>query len=404
MSQWQPSENPGGPKTLRGGSNQARVRDHNERLVLSLIRHNGSLSKAQIARIAGFSAQTATVIMRSLEKENLLIRDQPVRGKVGQPSIPMRLNPEGVFSLGLKVGRRSAVLVLLDFTGAIAERLRIAYSFPGTGQIVEFVNKGAKKLIAGLPVEFQNRVAGLGIAMPFEIWKWGAQVGAPEDRMRAWQGFDLKGAISRVTSLETFVENDATAGCSAELLLGHGKKLGNFCYFFVGFFIGGGIVLNHHVISGPSGNAGSFGAMPVAGDAPETVALIDRASIFVLANLMRDHGKNPEVLWQHPSDWGAPDDLQDQWIDLVGRSLATAIAATCSVIDFSDILIDGGFPDAVRRRVVGATRSHLDRMEVTGMQKPRIGEGSIGPDAPATGGAILPIATRYFINPTAIYN
>ncbi|HHS82593.1 MAG TPA: ROK family transcriptional regulator [Devosia sp.] len=390
--------------SLRGGSNQARVRDHNERLVLSLIRRNGSLSKAQIARIAGFSAQTATVIMRSLEQEQLLVRDKPVRGKVGQPSVPMRLNPDGVFSLGLKVGRRSADLVLMDFVGSITERRRIAYSFPGTEQVVDFVTRGARELGGTLPPEHRSRLSGLGIAMPFEIWKWGEQVGAPEGKMRAWEGFDLKGAIFRATGLETFLENDATAGCSAELLLGNGHGSENFCYFHVGFFIGGGIVLNHHVITGPTGNAGSFGAMPMAGDKPGTVSLIDRASIHVLANLMQENGQNPEILWQRPDDWGDPGPVLDSWITLVGDSLATAIVATCSVIDFTEIIIDGGMPESVRARIVQSTRSHLEAMDVTGIAKPLIREGSIGPNAPAMGGAILPIATRYFINPTAIYN
>ena len=50
-----------------------RVRAYNERLVMSLVRRHGSLSKADIARRSGLSAQTVTVIMRALEAEGLLI-------------------------------------------------------------------------------------------------------------------------------------------------------------------------------------------------------------------------------------------------------------------------------------------------------------------------------------------
>ena len=72
-----------------GGANQLRVRAYNERLVLSLVRRNVGLSKADIARLSGLSAQTVSVIMRALEKDGLLKRGDPVRGKVGKPSIPM---------------------------------------------------------------------------------------------------------------------------------------------------------------------------------------------------------------------------------------------------------------------------------------------------------------------------
>src|SRR5215475_6756558 len=79
-----------------GGANQIRVRAYNERLVLSLVRRHGALSKAEIARRTGLSAQTVSVIMRALEKDGLLERGEPIRGRVGQPSIPMRLNADAV--------------------------------------------------------------------------------------------------------------------------------------------------------------------------------------------------------------------------------------------------------------------------------------------------------------------
>ena len=111
-----------------GGANQSRVRAYNERLVLSLVRRHGSLAKSEIAKRSGLSAQTASVIMRSLEQDGLLLRGEPQRGRVGQPSIPMRLNPDGVFSFGLKIGRRSADLILVDFLGR--ERSSISSTFP----------------------------------------------------------------------------------------------------------------------------------------------------------------------------------------------------------------------------------------------------------------------------------
>src|SRR5210317_2074400 len=99
------------------GSNQSGMRERNERLVLTILRRQGALPKAEIARITGLSAQTVSVIMRALEKDGLLERGEKVRGKVGQPSVPMRLAPEGALFFGLKVGRRSTELVLVNFNG-----------------------------------------------------------------------------------------------------------------------------------------------------------------------------------------------------------------------------------------------------------------------------------------------
>ena len=130
------------------GSNQTSVRAYNERLVLSLVRKSGSLSKADIARMTGLSAQTISVIMRALETDGLLLRGEPVRGKVGQPSVPMSLNPNGLYSIGLKIGRRSADLVMMDFAGKIRGQLHEAFAYPSPQRIVDFTKRGSIQLLS----------------------------------------------------------------------------------------------------------------------------------------------------------------------------------------------------------------------------------------------------------------
>ena len=90
---------------------------------MSLIRQHGSAPKAEIAQKTGLSAQAVTVIINSLEAESLLIRKDPQRGRVGQPTIPFALNPDGAFGIGLKVGRRSFDLTLIDLLGNIRATL-----------------------------------------------------------------------------------------------------------------------------------------------------------------------------------------------------------------------------------------------------------------------------------------
>ncbi|MCH3765092.1 winged helix-turn-helix domain-containing protein, partial [Campylobacter coli] len=68
---------PGGTRPpLHQGTNQSGMRDHNERVVLSLLRQHGSLAKTAIARMTGLSAQTISIIMRMLEADELLSREE----------------------------------------------------------------------------------------------------------------------------------------------------------------------------------------------------------------------------------------------------------------------------------------------------------------------------------------
>ena len=177
------------------GSNQSGLRAYNQRLVLSLVYTHGSLAKTDIARMTGLSAQTGSVIMRDLEAEALIVKGEPVRGKVGQPSVPMSINPDGAFFIGLKVGRRSAELILVNFLGEVKASLRKSYPWPTPPLIISFVRDGLEELIQSLPERLRDRVSGLGIATPFQLWDWTEQAGAPRAEMDLWRSCDLKGRL-----------------------------------------------------------------------------------------------------------------------------------------------------------------------------------------------------------------
>ena len=400
-----PADTPTSPLILdpSGGANQVRVRAHNERLVLSLVRRHGALSKAEIARRSGLSAQTVSVIMRALEKDGLLSRGEPVRGRVGQPSIPMRLNPDAVLSFGVKIGRRSADLVLMDFVGRIRMQLHQIYPYPLPQDIMSFVTSGIQELEKHLSGEERRRLAGVGIAAPFELWNWAEEVGAPEGAMEAWRGFDLQAEVAARVPYLVYLQNDATSACGAELVFGVGPRYPDFVYLFIGSFLGGGIVLNSSIFVGRTGTAGALGPLPVRGRNGETRQLLDIASIYVLENYLREAGFDPRPLWYSADNWidfGAPLEI---WIQDTAKALAQAIVAAASIIDFSAAIIDGGFPGWVRERVVRATVKAASELDLQGVVMPEIIEGAVGPQARAIGGASLPIFARYLIDQNILF-
>ena len=245
------------------GTSQNGVRLYNERLAMSLIRQHGQLPKAEIARMTGLSAQTVSVIVRQLERDNLVIAGDKQRGKVGQPLVPFMLNPDGAFSIGLKVGRRSGDLILLDLAGKVRKIVRQPYHFPTPDEFLAFAKSGLTELLADLPPELHGRISGLGIASPFELWNWEEEVGAPHEVLEAWRNFDLATEISRLGDWPVLFCNDASAACAAELFFGHGRSYRDFAYFYVGFFVGGGVVLNGSLFQGRTGSAGAIGPLPV---------------------------------------------------------------------------------------------------------------------------------------------
>lgn len=389
--------------TLARGTTQNGVRLYNERLALSLIRRHGSLPKAEIARLTGLSAQTVSVIVRQLETDQLLIKETPQRGKVGQPLVPFSLNPEGAFSIGLKVGRRSGDLILLDLTGKVRRKVHNPYHFPTPQKLVDFVAAGLQELLSDLTSRQRERICGLGIAAPFELWNWEEAVGAPHDVLEAWRDFDLVGEIAKLGDWPVHFSNDATAACAAELLFGRGNQFHTYAYFFVGYFIGGGIVINGHIFPGRTGYAGAIGPLPHSAADGSPQQLIHNASLFVLENQLQAAGLDPMVLARSPEDWGEIGPELNIWLEQTADSLAFAAVATMSVVDFEAIIIDGAMPAGVRAELVQKTRLAVTRHDLRGLPKFSIEEGSIGSDARAMGAASLSLFANYIIDRDVLF-
>ena len=380
------------------GRNQRTLRDHNERLILTTLLRNGASAGSDIARRTGLSPQTVSVIMRGLEQDGLLTRGDPQRGRVGKPSIPMDLSPTGAYAVGLKIGRRSADLVLTDMIGTIIAERNLTYRFPMPEPILAFLQAGLDAFGDHLGAEASNRIAGIGIAKPYEIWNWHDTIGAPADKLDAWRTFDFVAAIADFSALPVFVENDATAASRAEHIYGVGRNWRDYAYFFVGSFIGGGVILNHSVFDGPTGNAGAFGSLPMRSADGRDIQLIDTASLHLLESALTRAGHDPMAMWAQPQDWRAFNGIVDDWIDATAEQIALASLMVCSVIDFEAIVIDGGFPADVRDRLVARTADHLGRLDLRGLAAPAVVAGSVGPNARAQGAAATPILSQFFLN------
>jgi predicted NBD/HSP70 family sugar kinase len=386
------------PAPAASGANQTGVRVYNERLVLSLMRRRRHLSKIEVARLTGLSIQTASAIMNHLQADGLLKRETPQRGKVGQPTVPFSLDPEGAFSLGLKIGRRSCDLVLIDFLGAIRERAHETFAYPQPRATLDFVARALPNLTQNLTARQRARLAGLGVATPFYLWNWGAEVGAPPGAMDVWRNVDIRHEIAPLCPVPVILGNDASSACAAEFFFGESWRHHDFLYFFLGSFIGGGVVIDGALFTGRTGTAGALGPIPIMRlENGQLIArqLIHCASIYKLEERLRGAGRDPSSIWRTPDAWDDFSVHLDAWIEETAEALAYACLAAISVIDFEAVVIDGAMPIAVRSRLVARVAEIFTTLDRRGLIDPAIKAGSIGADARALGGAALPLIANF---------
>lgn len=389
-------------RSLSGGINQTGVRAYNERLLMSVLQRNGALPGSDLARRTGLSPQTASVILRKLEQDGLLSKGDPVKGKVGKPTVPFSLNPDGVFSIGLKVGRRSADLLVLDMLGQVRHQLRETYDYPLPSNVFAFLESGYAQLREMMSEDMRARLCGVGIAAPFELWSWHELLGAPAEQFAAWKDVDFVAETTRITNLPAHMVNDATAACRAEHVFGIGREYRDYLYFFVGAFVGGGVVLDHAVFEGNQRNAGALGTLPVADLRGQPAHLIDLASIRALELRLIDHGHDPRQLWKQPQDWTHLESFVAPWLEQAADALATASVAACAVLDFEAIVIDGAMPPDVRARLVDMTKRAMAGKDMRGLIRPSTAEGQIGANARGIGAATGPILSQLMLDRSAV--
>lgn len=380
------------------GANQSGLRDHNARAILSFVRRHGGMSSAEIARRSGLSAQTVSIIVRELERDGLLVRGEAIRskGKVGKPQTPMQLNPDGVHSLGLNIGRRSSELVLVDFNGERIQEHVVTYPYPTVDGVLKFLGRAMGKVTETEPEKGWN-IVGIGVTTPNQLWGWLEIVGAPHEVMDQWRTFDFPEAVAKLSGLEVHEENDATAACIAEHLLGNGREFSDFGYLFIGAFVGGGLVLDDKIISGRTKGAAAFGSIPMRGPDGKLSQLLSLASIHSLEKTLEEAGVDPNIIRKDPDDWSEIASFVSTWADVSGRHLAHASAIIASVVEIQAVLIDGAFPSDVRQLISDSARRHLDELDLDGVVKLKIDAGQVGRTARSIGAALLPIHSKYFL-------
>ncbi len=384
---------------IASGRNQSGLRNYNERVILSLVRKRGALPKSEIAAETGLSAQAITVIINQLEADCLLVRQSPQRGRVGQPSVPFALNPGGAFAYGLKVGRRSFDLTLLDLVGNVLGALHENCAYPTVDQLTRFMKKGLAVLVPDKTADAPRRLAGIGVAMPDELWNWSVELEAPEAVMNQWRHFDIKAGLAQLSTLPVYVCNDDTAACAAELLFGNPGNYQDFLYIYIGSFVGGGVVINGNLYPGRRGNAGAIGSLPVpallADGQVGSQQLIMQASIRVLEKMLKDSGKDPQTILNSYDYWGNPGPVLDLWQEKVATALAYAAVSAISLIDFEAVIVDGHIPVSVRHQIVEQLKQKLELQDFRGLSSVTVGEGTIGTRAQSIGSASLPFLVEF---------
>ncbi|PUE32968.1 serine/threonine protein kinase [Limnohabitans sp. Jir61] len=390
-------------KTMRG-SNHTGMRQFNERTVLRAIRHEGAIPKADLARLTQLFSQTVSIIVNRLLDDGLLIKQERIRGKIGQPSVPLAINADGAYSIGLQVGRRSLDVVVTDFLGQMRHQWQHTYPYPSPAEVLPKIKEGLKLMQKRMGADAWKRTVGIGLSAPLAMHEWGDLMGKKAQKaMIDWEHIDLVQEVQAMSALPVEFAKDTTAACVAELVQGLGRDVPNFLYVYVGTFVGGGLVMDGHIVNGPRGNAGAIGSMPIGlpplgtrANANTPAQLLQLASGWQLEQALMTAGHDP-LLVQH-DDIMKPEfsTFTQPWLSQAAKALAMSATSASALLDLDAIIMDGSLNPKLLQALIQQTEASLAQFSFDGIHQPQIMAGRVGNHARALGGALLPLHAQFF--------
>lgn len=227
--------------------------------IVTFARRHKEVTRPILAQRLGLSLPTVSLSVRALIKERILLRDGYLDSSGGRRAEILRVNPDFMEGIGLRVSMSGVTGVVADLGGNVIHRTR--HNWPGPlskSAILEALFDTTGQLLDRL----KRKPAGIGIGITGLVHK-ASGVSLRFPYVDDWRDIPIKSLIEERFGVPVCVDNDVKASTLAELRFGEGRHVENFIYVYVGKGIGLGIVLDGHVYHGASGNAGELGHMVV---------------------------------------------------------------------------------------------------------------------------------------------
>ena len=239
------------------GNSNDQTRRHNLSILLTLLHHNGALTRAELTRRTGLNRSTIAALVSELVALELVFETQQTDpGTVGRPSPWVNL-ATNVATIALNPDTDATGGALIGLGGVVLDRVRLASETPPTvaealAQMVSIIDQ--LRTNAGESM----RIVGVGIAVPGLVRRSDGVVRLAPHLL--WRDEPLAALLGEQVDVPVSVANDAGLGMIAESLFGAGREVRDLVYLSGSSSgIGGGVLADGRHLRGAEGFAGELG-------------------------------------------------------------------------------------------------------------------------------------------------
>ncbi|KPB02660.1 ROK family transcriptional regulator [Ahrensia marina] len=312
--------------------------------IVQAITTYGPISRASVAKMTGYSKQTVSEIVGSLEQDGWVQTVGRTEGSVGRRAVVYEIVPDAALVASIDLGGTKVRVALCNLAGAVVVESTEPTTQEGGQAVVDqiatiIVNTARMNNIASEKV----RVAVVGVPGVLDA-KTGNIKFAPN--IQGIDKIDFIGSLQERLGIEVLVENDVNLAALGEHWMTRQGERDDLVFLSIGTGIGAGLVIGGQLVRGATGAAGEIGYIPFGADPYEAeskqVGALERvtATRAILDEYAKLSGSTktvPEIFEASlKGDTVATDVLRS-----AASYIARAVASIAAVVDPACVIIGG---------------------------------------------------------------
>jgi len=380
-------------ETTRTGVDAPMMRAHNAHALLNLIWSEQQISRAELARRAGMSPSTVSVIVADLAASGLVRDIGAGASRGGRRPVLVGFCDDAYSIVGVEIGATHVTVALTNLRGkvtAFREQRHDVRENPGG--TITLVRALIDEVMRAQRVA-RRRLLGIGVAVPSPV-----HPDHPGEMsallMPAWRGVDLHASLADAFGVPVFIDNDANLGAVAELWWGAGARGEDLTYIKIGTGVGSGHIIDGRLYRGAGGIAGEIGHLAIDPSGPECVCGLHGCLATLIGSpALRERARIAWGLEETPplaelitrARTGEP--IAREIVDQAGGHLGTAVAGLLNLLNPAVVVL-GGELTSLGELLLEPLRAEIRaRALAASIADTRIVASELGARAIAIGGA-----------------
>lgn len=403
------------------GSNISKVKSHNMKAVLSMLRQHGCASRAHLAELTGLSTTTISNLVSELLAQGIVIEEGtvkfPPRQGAGRPRTALCLAPEARHAVGIHIGVGQIRVAVADLSAHPLNYLSLDHSLDRSAtEVLQDTAALVDEAISQSGVD-RDRVVGIGVgASGLVNPHTGVNVMAPN---LGWRDVPIQDRLVQQLGLPVRVDNNARAMALGEALFGVGKDVHALAFVYARIGVGAGFVVGGRLYRGSAAGAGEIGHTTIVSDGDEPCrcgnsgcleTLVSEPVIVRLAETLADQDRDGILAAHLQSEQGtaierilsaarAGDSATQAMLEERACYMGIALANLVNVLN-PDLIVLGGIYAQGEDLLLSTIKKVMRQRAFANLgSQVQIKTTSFGPQAGVIGAVALALNTFFYQQP-----